>query len=737
MHNSFKKFAQGVLAFVFLFTFLPVNAETALEPLQILDTHIADTSIAFDVKDVNLPSDELYFMECTEVGNELYVNNPRQILSQIPNNVSSHIQMMVGNLKNNTQYNCYVAVQKSSGQFVRHSEQKIITTKKSLEPNLIHLTSSPSANNFVLKAKTGDKITFTGNSDRSGAVRTSWEWDISDDSVLSCSGYSSLTVHCTVLKYGISSVEFSMRSVMADGTEYSDSETILVNGISTGSTLPSILEPLQILDTHIADTSIAFDVKDVNLPSDELYFMECTEVGNELYVNNPRQILSQIPNNVSSHIQMMVGNLKNNTQYNCYVAVKKSNGQYVRHSEQKIITTKGPQKSLRIHEIIATTEEDGTPGITAWAEEVELGTNESYNLLCSLKGNASPFQPSVNSSVSILRLANLKEDSEYNCQISVATRYSDGSVIYSRHSEQKLITTSRSNANTVEISKYTLNGNKIYFYTDYQLQSHEYYYATCYRGNNNDFSVITKSNPVILEVATGFKYVDCQMGVTYSPTGGSVDKNTRADFDIYVPVVEPSSVVLPPAGYEDKVITNPKSYKNPFPDTRLTNLEGISASELYRRGVIGGYPDGEFKGNREVNRAEAAKFLLLARFGTVSEIQNNGKFPDVKDGEWYVPFVVTAANKGIISGYPDGVFRPQNTVNTAEFLKMLSLTFGLSENLSYSYTDVRSTDWFAPYAGVAQKYTLFPGRTTRLNPSANLTRKEVAIAIYQYLKNRD
>ena len=193
---------------------------------------------------------------------------------------------------------------------------------------------------------------------------------------------------------------------------------------------------------------------------------------------------------------------------------------------------------------------------------------------------------------------------------------------------------------------------------------------------------------------------------------------------------------LPPAGYEDEVLVNMNAYNNPFPDTSTSDLSGKAAAELYRRAVIGGYPDGEFKGYRDVNRAEAAKFLLLARYGDIDDMRNNGRFPDVLDGQWYTKYVVTAADKGIISGHPDGTFRPANTVNTAEFLKMLSLTFGLQLNLSYSYFDVSSQDWFAPYAGIAETYDLFPGRSAYLNPSDSLTREEVAIAIYQYLQLR-
>lgn len=193
----------------------------------------------------------------------------------------------------------------------------------------------------------------------------------------------------------------------------------------------------------------------------------------------------------------------------------------------------------------------------------------------------------------------------------------------------------------------------------------------------------------------------------------------------------------PPAGYEDEVLMDIGVYQNPFPDTDMASLQGRAAAELYRRAVIGGFPDGEFKGDRPVNRAEAAKFLLLSRYGSVDDAANSGRFSDVLDGQWYVRFVVTAATKGIIDGYQDGSFRPAATVNTVEFLKMLSLTFNLQKDLPYPYGDVDVEDWFAPYVGVAQTYRLFPDRTDLLQPDRLLTRKDVAIAIYQFLQNRN
>jgi|GEM_PF-3048461 len=196
-----------------------------------------------------------------------------------------------------------------------------------------------------------------------------------------------------------------------------------------------------------------------------------------------------------------------------------------------------------------------------------------------------------------------------------------------------------------------------------------------------------------------------------------------------IPVID-SSKKVPPAGYEAPVVTS-----NPFSDVSADELEGEAAISLYNRAVVGGYDDGEFKGDRPVNRAEAAKMLLLAKKFEVGDFKNNGKFYDVVEGEWYTKYVVKAANEGIINGDPEGSFRPADTVNTAEFLKMLTKTFKLEENLDYSYYfDVDANQWYARYAGIAVYYDLFPERTGHyLYPSQKLTRKEVAIAIYKIL----
>jgi len=186
------------------------------------------------------------------------------------------------------------------------------------------------------------------------------------------------------------------------------------------------------------------------------------------------------------------------------------------------------------------------------------------------------------------------------------------------------------------------------------------------------------------------------------------------------------------AEFEDEVRTMPVTL-NRFADLDSRTLEGTAANALAEEGIIGGFPDGTFRPEKPVNRAEASEFLLLSKYGEVED-QSGVSFRDLLSGEWYVKYVNAAAGAGIIGGYSDGTFRPAQTVNTAEFLKMLSKTFGLPTGLPHSYEDVPSDAWFASYAGIAEELSLFPGRHDHLSPDRPLTRGETAIAIHRVLE---
>lgn len=193
---------------------------------------------------------------------------------------------------------------------------------------------------------------------------------------------------------------------------------------------------------------------------------------------------------------------------------------------------------------------------------------------------------------------------------------------------------------------------------------------------------------------------------------------------------------LPPAGFEEEVLVDYSAFHNPFPDTDIQSEAGQAFAELYRRAVIGGFPDGEAKADRPVNRAEMAKFSLLACNRKIGN-ESSAAFRDVQPKQWYTKYVAAAAEQGIINGNPDGSFRPANEVQRDEFLKMLARACSLPEQPgASSFNDVGADNWVEPFAWIADAYDLFDAPNGMMNPGTTMTRQDVAVALYRFLKAR-
>lgn len=99
---------------------------------------------------------------------------------------------------------------------------------------------------------------------------------------------------------------------------------------------------------------------------------------------------------------------------------------------------------------------------------------------------------------------------------------------------------------------------------------------------------------------------------------------------------------------------------------------------------------------RPVTRAEMAAFVVRA-LGS-EPVTATAPFPDVPSSAWYAPYVARLAELGIVSGYPDGTFRPGALVSRAEMAVLLSRAFpGLAASGATGvFTDVPIDAWFAP-----------------------------------------
>jgi len=138
-----------------------------------------------------------------------------------------------------------------------------------------------------------------------------------------------------------------------------------------------------------------------------------------------------------------------------------------------------------------------------------------------------------------------------------------------------------------------------------------------------------------------------------------------------------------------------------------------------------------------VRRSEAA-MILLKNAGIDVELgaRTKGIYPDVIDGQWYVPHVLKGIEKGIIEVSSAGFVYPHRSVSRIEFLKMMSVIFGLSTNLPYQYTDIDSNSEQARYAGLSWRYSLFRNtdNPTQLQPNMRISHLAAARAVYTLLK---
>lgn len=87
-------------------------------------------------------------------------------------------------------------------------------------------------------------------------------------------------------------------------------------------------------------------------------------------------------------------------------------------------------------------------------------------------------------------------------------------------------------------------------------------------------------------------------------------------------------------------------------------------------GVLNGYFDGSFKPENPINRAEFLKFVLLAGGIEIDLGQYHSCFQDVEK-EWFAPYICYAKVQGWVQGYGDGYFQPGRMVNEAESAKLI------------------------------------------------------------------
>ncbi len=172
------------------------------------------------------------------------------------------------------------------------------------------------------------------------------------------------------------------------------------------------------------------------------------------------------------------------------------------------------------------------------------------------------------------------------------------------------------------------------------------------------------------------------------------------------------------ATWDGSLCSFPGGGSGVFTDTGGHRYE-TAINYVYNNGIVNGYPDGSYGPDRAINRAEFTKIIMGSSFDS-SVLTGSDCFPDVGN-DWFAPYVCAAQSMGIIGGYPNGRFEPNNNINLAESLKIIFEGAGV---------DVPETGgpWYQKYVDLASQMGLL--NTINSDPAHNLTRGEMAELIY-------
>jgi len=149
---------------------------------------------------------------------------------------------------------------------------------------------------------------------------------------------------------------------------------------------------------------------------------------------------------------------------------------------------------------------------------------------------------------------------------------------------------------------------------------------------------------------------------------------------------------------------------------------------------IQGYPDGSVRPESSITRAEISMILWRLLDSNAKHAPQIGRFVDVQSFAWYAQAVNYLANRDVLRGYPDGTFRPDNPVTRAELTAIMSRFFDLDNNGVNNFSDVEVNHWAVHYINNAHNrgwVTGFGDGTFR--PNNSTTRAEAVTIVNRVL----
>lgn len=171
--------------------------------------------------------------------------------------------------------------------------------------------------------------------------------------------------------------------------------------------------------------------------------------------------------------------------------------------------------------------------------------------------------------------------------------------------------------------------------------------------------------------------------------------------------------------------------------TSKYDLHGYKEAIDYveNQGIVNGYPDGTYRPQSPINRAEFTKIIINSYFSTDDIIncdRTQLNFPDVPQEAWFTPYVCVAFAEGIIQGFPDGSFKPEQEINFVEGAKIIAEADSANGQFLKTIDPQDPTDpWYKRYVD----YLSFQIPLDIISFNHKLTRGEMAEIIHRVREN--
>ena len=186
------------------------------------------------------------------------------------------------------------------------------------------------------------------------------------------------------------------------------------------------------------------------------------------------------------------------------------------------------------------------------------------------------------------------------------------------------------------------------------------------------------------------------------------------------------------------IIPNTLAFSS-FSDVSASHPNTEAIAYVQAKGIVSGYEDGTYRPNQQINRAEFAKILEESIPDATNGVDicfpdpDHKDFADIRNEDWFWIYTCMQKGRGIVSGYPDGTFRPANQINFVEAAKMLYGANHLDDRGILLPSNIGGQPWFRSYVTFLEERHAIPMSITHFDQP--ITRGEMAEMIYRVQAN--